>query len=84
MPIWFDLRYNGGGYLYLASELSYMIAGPNRVAGKFFEKLQYNAKRTSDNAAAATCSMTAPASPDANGYCTTSVALFRWTCHAFS
>lgn len=49
-----DLRYNGGGYLYIASELSYMIAGPSRVTGKFFEKLQYNAKRVADNAKAAT------------------------------
>ena len=70
-----DLRYNGGGYLYLASELSYMIAGPNRVAGKFFEKLQYNAKRTSDNAAAATPFYDGACLPDANGYCTTSKAL---------
>jgi len=45
-----DLRYNGGGYLYLADELTYMIAGANRVNGKYFEKLQYNAKRTADNA----------------------------------
>lgn len=45
-----DLRYNGGGYLYIASELAYMIAGPNRIAGKFFEKLQYNARRSADNA----------------------------------
>jgi carboxyl-terminal processing protease len=47
-----DLRYNGGGYLYIASELAYMIAGPARTAGKTFEKLNYNAKRTSDNAQA--------------------------------
>ncbi|HTY03573.1 MAG TPA: S41 family peptidase [Rhodocyclaceae bacterium] len=44
-----DMRYNGGGYLYIASELAYMIAGPTRVSGKYFEKLQYNAKRTADN-----------------------------------
>jgi carboxyl-terminal processing protease len=44
-----DLRYNGGGYLYIASELAYMIAGPARTSGKTFEKLNYNAKRTSDN-----------------------------------
>ena len=49
-----DMRYNGGGYLYIASELAYMIAGANRVSGKYFEKLQYSAKRTSDNAQAAT------------------------------
>jgi len=47
-----DLRYNGGGYLYIASELAYMIAGPTRTNGQVFEKLNYNAKRTSDNARA--------------------------------
>ncbi len=49
-----DLRYNGGGYLFLASELSYMIAGSAKTSGKYFEKLQYNAKRTADNAKEAT------------------------------
>ncbi|MBU1235227.1 MAG: PDZ domain-containing protein [Gammaproteobacteria bacterium] len=44
-----DLRYNGGGYLYISSQLSYMIAGPTPTAGKYFEKLAYNAKRTADN-----------------------------------
>ncbi len=43
-----DLRYNGGGYLYIASELAYMIAGPARTAGQVFEQLQYNAKRRAD------------------------------------
>ena len=47
-----DLRYNGGGYLYIASELAYMIAGPARTGSQVFEKLNYNAKRTSDNAQA--------------------------------
>lgn len=37
-----DLRYNGGGYLDIASELAYMIAGPTATAGKTFERLQYN------------------------------------------
>jgi len=40
-----DVRYNGGGYLYIASELAYMIAGPTRVQGKVFEQLGYNNKR---------------------------------------
>jgi carboxyl-terminal processing protease len=40
-----DVRYNGGGYLYIASELAYMIAGPARVQGKLFEQLGYNNKR---------------------------------------
>jgi hypothetical protein len=37
-----DLRYNGGGYLYIASELAYMIAGSARTAGKTFEQLVFN------------------------------------------
>jgi carboxyl-terminal processing protease len=37
-----DLRYNGGGYLDLASELAYMIAGPSRTAGETFELQQFN------------------------------------------
>jgi len=37
-----DLRYNGGGYLDIAAELAYMIAGPANTAGKFFERLNYN------------------------------------------
>src|SRR5207247_2119019 len=39
-----DLRYNGGGYLAIASELAYMIAGPTRTSGKTFERLQFNSK----------------------------------------
>ncbi|HEX3475602.1 MAG TPA: S41 family peptidase [Kofleriaceae bacterium] len=39
-----DMRYNGGGYLDIASELAYMIAGPSRTAGKTFERLQFNDK----------------------------------------
>jgi carboxyl-terminal processing protease len=37
-----DLRYNGGGYLAIAAELSYMIAGPEATRGKAFERLTYN------------------------------------------
>ncbi|GGK01889.1 peptidase S41 [Alloalcanivorax dieselolei] len=37
-----DLRYNGGGYLALASQLSYMIAGPARTAGQAFEISRFN------------------------------------------
>lgn len=39
-----DLRYNGGGLLAVASELAYMIAGPEVSAGKVFEQMQYNDK----------------------------------------
>lgn len=43
-----DLRYNGGGYLYIASEVAYMIAGSARTSGKTFERLQFNDKRTAE------------------------------------
>jgi carboxyl-terminal processing protease len=39
-----DMRYNGGGLLYVASELAYMIAGPTPTSGKVFERPQYNDK----------------------------------------
>ncbi len=39
-----DMRYNGGGLLYVASQLSYMIAGPQQTAGKAFERILYNDK----------------------------------------
>lgn len=44
-----DLRYNGGGYLAIASELAYMIAGPSRTAGKVFERMQWNNKHLTTN-----------------------------------
>jgi carboxyl-terminal processing protease len=37
-----DLRYNGGGYLDIAAELAYMIAGPATTSDKTFERLQFN------------------------------------------
>lgn len=37
-----DLRYNGGGYLDIAGELAYMIAGATRSSGKPFQKLRFN------------------------------------------
>jgi hypothetical protein len=44
-----DLRYNGGGYLDIASELAYMIAGSARTAGQTFERLVFNDKYPSTN-----------------------------------
>ncbi|MBL8268946.1 S41 family peptidase [Steroidobacter sp.] len=44
-----DLRYNGGGYLDIASELSYMIAGSANIAGRPFERLVFNDKNPSTN-----------------------------------
>jgi C-terminal processing protease CtpA/Prc len=38
-----DLRYNGGGLLAVASQLSYMIAGSTRTTGRVFEALRFNA-----------------------------------------
>lgn len=37
-----DIRYNGGGFLDVASELAYMIAGPAVTAGQTFEKIEFN------------------------------------------
>jgi hypothetical protein len=39
-----DMRYNGGGYLDIASELAYMVAGPGVTSGKTFDDTQFNAK----------------------------------------
>jgi len=36
-----DIRYNGGGYLDLASEIAYMIGG-SQTAGKIFERATFN------------------------------------------
>ena len=44
-----DMRYNGGGLLYIASELAYMIAGPASTTNHIFESLIYNDKLTSQN-----------------------------------
>lgn len=44
-----DLRYNGGGLVYISSELAYMIAGPRHTAGRTFERLTYNDKRSAEN-----------------------------------
>lgn len=38
-----DLRYNGGGLLAVASQLSYMVAGSSRTSGRNFERLRFNA-----------------------------------------
>jgi hypothetical protein len=44
-----DLRYNGGGYLDIASELAYMIAGSVPTSGQTFERLVFNDKNPSTN-----------------------------------
>lgn len=44
-----DIRYNGGGYLDIASEVAYMIAGPGHTAGQTFEMQQFNSKYPTTN-----------------------------------
>jgi C-terminal processing protease CtpA/Prc len=44
-----DIRYNGGGYLEIAAELGFMIAGPERTAGKTFERTTFNDKHPDRN-----------------------------------
>ena len=44
-----DLRYNSGGFLDIASQVAYMIAGPARTTGKTFEQLQFSDKHPSTN-----------------------------------
>ena len=39
-----DLRYNGGGFLAIASQLAYMIAGETATTDKTFETLSFNDK----------------------------------------
>jgi hypothetical protein len=51
-----DVRYNGGGYLYVASELAFMIAGASKTfdrgLSRVFEKLTFNSKRSAETNAA--------------------------------
>jgi C-terminal processing protease CtpA/Prc len=44
-----DLRYNGGGLLTVASQLSYMIAGASQTSGKIFEASKFNAAAGNKN-----------------------------------
>jgi carboxyl-terminal processing protease len=39
-----DVRYNGGGYLAIASQLAYMVATPAATTGTVFERLLFNRK----------------------------------------
>jgi hypothetical protein len=44
-----DVRYNGGGYLDIASEVAYMVAGSGPTAGRTFEKTTFNDKHPTRN-----------------------------------
>lgn len=39
-----DVRYNGGGFLDIANELAFMIAGPGAASGRVFDEIQFNDK----------------------------------------
>lgn len=44
-----DIRYNGGGYLDIASQLAYMVAGNTRTSGRVFERIRFNDKHPTTN-----------------------------------
>lgn len=44
-----DLRYNGGGFLAIASQVAYMIAGPAATDNLIFESLVFNDKYPNTN-----------------------------------
>ena len=44
-----DLRYNGGGFLDIAGELGYMIAGAAQTTGRDFDKIVFNDKHPTIN-----------------------------------
>jgi carboxyl-terminal processing protease len=45
-----DVRYNGGGEVLIASELAYMVAGPNLTTGKDFGSAEFNPAHPTTNA----------------------------------
>jgi len=44
-----DLRYNGGGFLAISSQLAYMIAGSTNTSGKTYEQTLFNDKNPTTN-----------------------------------
>lgn len=44
-----DLRYNGGGFLDISSELGFMIAGAANTNGRVYERLTFNSKHPTRN-----------------------------------
>jgi carboxyl-terminal processing protease len=48
-----DLRYNGGGYIFISAQLGYMVAGGSGAAtnSKVFEQFTFNDKRSNENVA---------------------------------
>jgi len=66
-----DIRYNGGGFLDIASELAYMIAGPGPTAGQTFELQQFNGKHPSTNPVTGTPIAPTPFHTTTQGFSTT-------------
>jgi carboxyl-terminal processing protease len=44
-----DLRYNGGGFLAIAAQVGYMVAGSVATTGRTFESIQFNDKHPTTN-----------------------------------
>jgi hypothetical protein len=44
-----DIRYNGGGYLDIASEVAYMVAGAAQTSGRTFDLQQFNSQYPNTN-----------------------------------
>ncbi|WP_223669142.1 S41 family peptidase [Kangiella shandongensis] len=44
-----DLRYNGGGFLFISSQLAYMVAGDAQTSGRIFEETVFNDKHPDIN-----------------------------------
>jgi hypothetical protein len=63
-----DLRYNGGGYVDIASELAYMIAGPGPTTGKTFEQMKFNDKHPTVDPVAGTLIVPTPFHAAAQGF----------------
>jgi C-terminal processing protease CtpA/Prc len=66
-----DLRYNGGGLLAIASQVSYMVAGPARTAGQTFERNTFNDKHTSVDPVTGAALTPVPFFNTTRGYSTT-------------
>ncbi len=69
-----DLRYNGGGFLDIASELAFMVAGPGPTAGEPFDEITFNSKYPSTNPVTGKPLTPTPFHSTSQGYSSTSPA----------
>jgi C-terminal processing protease CtpA/Prc len=67
-----DLRYNGGGLLALASELSYMVAESSQTAGETFYLQQFNGQHPTTNPVTGSAIEPMPFLNTTQGFSTTS------------